>query len=271
MSRSERNIIITERILTDDIHLQQEKLVIPERILTSNVHLQQEKLVVGERILTDNVHIIGQDFLPLMPTLLTGPVTSAGVTICYVDWTTDIPAYHRVRYKEGPGGAVITTPWSLTASTNASVYITGLSPENTTYFYDIQSCAIGDGSAAFPWYVGDMSLYFATACSGVFAYSGFSVTRQSPGGKITYLQLEWDTSVIMNQKQVGYVSGPGGLAYGPSAASGTHHAVKYYAFSWAAGTYVYHVKNRNKCYITGPWSANHGFTITGAGNIINEY
>lgn len=59
------------------------------------------------------------------PILMTGPVETPDYTTCLIEWTVNIPAYHRVRYKK-PGGGWTVTAWTTTKSTNASINLTGL-------------------------------------------------------------------------------------------------------------------------------------------------
>lgn len=60
-----------------------------------------------------------------IPVLVSGPTATPAETTSLIEWTTDTPAYHRVRYKTA-GGEWTTTDWTETASSSASVTLTGL-------------------------------------------------------------------------------------------------------------------------------------------------
>lgn len=85
------------------------------------------------------------------PVLLSGPTATPGETDCLIEWSldTDEPAgYHRVRYKRSDAESWTYTPFTETASWEASVEITGLDAD-TSHDYQVQSCALGDGRQAF--------------------------------------------------------------------------------------------------------------------------
>jgi hypothetical protein len=113
------------------------------------------------------------------PVLLTGPTATPAVTSCLVQWTTDVAAYHRVRYHKG-ADAWTYSAWSLTATTNAAVTITPLTPEHELYYYQIQSCLVGDGSQAFDWAPGSIPTFYTT-CANVITYSAFEMILDEEG------------------------------------------------------------------------------------------
>ena len=99
-------------------------LSITQRLLGVQLHLPGRCAVVPQRTLTEALHFIGFAYSPAL-LIMSGPVATPGYTDCLVEWTTNLPAYHRVRYKKR-GGAWTTTAWSVAQSANAAVNLTGL-------------------------------------------------------------------------------------------------------------------------------------------------
>ncbi len=204
-----------------------------------------------------------------LPILLSGPTATPALTTCNIAWELD-PAgpagYHRVRHKR-PSGEWTVTAWSGSASHSASVDISGLTPEHTGYFYDIQSCIAGDGSAAFDWHPGDESAYFYTTCTFPLVYSNIRVAISE--GPFKYLEYRWDTQVNADQKEVRWKEGLyGGYNYlGPAHTQATHHIVNDLTFKFDVGPYYYNVRNQNMCGAQNDWSVGKGFYIDAEGDI----
>ena len=198
------------------------------------------------------------------PVLQTGPTNTPAAASCLVEWTTDIDAYHRVRYKKS-GGDWTTTGWSSSASPNASVNLSPLDGENVRYYYDVQSCLVGDGSQAFDWYPGDDSEDFYTLCSGVYGMANW-YAQKIVEGKLSWLRLSWTTTVDMNWAEIdSYTSEPGDASW---SSGDNSHMKNFYDFDFSKqGTYYWKTRNRNKCLVWCDYSAWKFFVIGSSGDI----
>jgi len=119
-----------------------------------------------------------------IPVLLTGPTATPDQMSCLIEWTTDIEAYHRVRYRKQGVDEWTITDWSSPASTSASITLSPLLMYQR-YYYDIQSCSVGDGSMAFDWYpfsVTGISADFKTLPTSIpliLSLINFAVTKNT--------------------------------------------------------------------------------------------
>ena len=247
-----------------DLRCQAREKTCESRDLGPVVAKHKELTLPAWRSWAGAVHIHGHSFLPAAPTLLTGPsVINITTTTARAIWTVDLASYHRVRYKLGILGAWQYTPWTAAPpSTSAAVDLSGLAPEHSAYYIDVQSCIVGDGSAAFAFAPGDDSVYFWTLCSGVYGYANLAASKVGMP-PFQYLTLSWTTSVAMNQLQI--FNSP--FAYGPATAVGTSHSRDYTTFKFLPGTYSFKVKNRNLCNVWGPYSYTHYFSCNAGGDI----
>jgi len=173
---SERSVHISERCF-GPVVLVERSVTIQERKLSGPVHLTERTVTIPERKLLGPVHIVGHAFIR-PPVLLTGPAVTPGETSCLIEWTTDIDAYHRVRYREQGVYEWTITDWSSPASTSASVTLSPLL-QNTTYQYAIQSCSVGDGSQAFDWFAGVNFKTLPTSIPLILSLTGFAVTKNT--------------------------------------------------------------------------------------------
>lgn len=267
MSKEELHILIEQRTLGADCRLLRRHCALQRRDLAGPVVIACRSLLVPQRLLVGPVHIHGHSFAALEPVLMTGPSAVPSITTAMIYWTTDIPAYHRVRTRTNPTGAWTEWPWTLTPSTNAVYSLSGLSPENVQHYTDVQSCVVGDGSAAFAWTPGDNSFHFSTLCSGTYGMAGWNASKHSMG-PLDYLRLSWTTTVAMYQAQID--STTPALCYGPWSSGGPHFH-EYVPFDFSkAGTYYWRTRNRNMCYDWCSYSAYKYFTVGRAGTIIAQ-
>lgn len=208
--------------------------------------------------------------LPDRPTILTGPTaTDITATSAFIEWTTDYPAYHRIQWKQG-GGSWTTTAWTLTTDTDASIYISGLASENTTHYFNVQSCwDTGDLTTYCDWDDGDEATthYFSTLCLGT-GMDATNITVSKQGfGKLAYLKVTWNTGVTLSWGQTdGSVST---LDYGPGTITlGTSHSKNYTSFTFREGDYWIRIRNRNNCGVWGSYSSPYTwFHVDAAGNV----
>ena len=250
-----------ERALTEGVGLS-------SRAFAERLRIVRRELSLDSRILTASsplVRLYGHEFASLRPVLVSGPVATPGVTTANIAWETDIPAYHRVRFKKSGAPSWTETAWTLIPSTIASVDLSGLEGENTAHIYDIQSCAVGDGSAAFDYYPGDNSATFSTLCSGVYGMANWNAEKVT-GGKISWLRLSWTTTVTMYQAQIN--GNPASLDYGPWGSGDTTHEHSFYDFDFSkVGTHYWQTRNRNRCYNWCDYSAWKWFSVNSRGEI----
>jgi len=250
-----------------EVSMKRRSLVISERTLTSPLLLPRKELILDSRDWDEEVRVHGTSFLALAPTLMTGPSAVPGVTTAMIYWTTDIPAYHRARVKIS-GGAWSYSAWSITPSTNAAVPLSGLVPENMRHYVDVQSCVVGDGSAAFDWTPADDSFYFNTLCSGTFGMANWSATKGG-FGKLTYLRLAWTTTVDMYYAQT---DSPTLALRAAWNSSDTTHNYNFMSFDFSRpGTYRWRTRNRNKCFVWCGYSAYKYFEIGAGGDVDREW
>lgn len=241
-------------------------IIIPPR-LCGTIRTTPSGIIVPARTI-EPIRFVGHEFAPSFPVLMTGPSAVPGLTTAVIYWTTDVPAYHRVRIRTNPTGAWTTLPFTGSPSTNAAYPLTGLIPENKRYYVDVQSCIIGDGSASFPWTPDDNSFYFATLCSGVYGMANWNAAKNG-FGKLTYLTLSWTTTVNMYQAQID--SSTPALCYGPWNSSDMTHGHDYMSFDFSKpGTYYWRTRNRNKCFIWCSYSAWQSFVVTAGGGVIPQ-
>lgn len=172
---SERSVHIPERNLTGPVHLVERSVRIPERELSGPVHLMQREAKIPERKLAGPAHIIGHEFVR-PPVLMTGPTATPAETTCLIEWTVDIPAYHRTRHRETGTEDWTVSAWSGSAGTSASVTIESLTA-GTEHDYQVQSCIYGDGTFAFD-YAPDPADTFTTESAGDIVFSDFSLGKQ---------------------------------------------------------------------------------------------
>jgi len=252
----EREIKLQERILSDSIRIVRPEIIMPERNLISPIRIIEKSCALPKRVLEEAVRFHGQSFDPALPILISGPSDWASSTTAVIQWDVNIPAYHRVRYRKSGVPTWTYTSWSISASTHASVSFP-VESDRTYYYYDIQSCIVGDGSAAFDWYPGDNTEGVYSDCSGIFGMANWSATKEG-GGKLTYLKLSWTTTKNMSMAEVDGT----GLNAQWSSSDMTHDRI-YTSFKFLDGTYSWRTRNRNKCYSWCSFSAWKYFTISG--------
>jgi len=201
---------------------------------------------------------------PGVPEILTGPTAEdIGSTSASIEWTTDVPAYHRVQYKKD-GGSWTTTPWSESPSTNASVDLSGLDSEYSKYYWNVQSGTdTGNPATYCEWDDGDEAetYSFNTTCLAVGEMWGWD-TYIGGGGKLEYLVLKWRTneSGLWRAQIDGSVSG---LDYGPWTSGTTTHIHTYESFPLNNGTYYWRTRHQNYCSDYCVYSAWKQFRIGG--------
>lgn len=250
---------------------------LPSRDFTRQLRIARRELHLNSRLLTSSsplVRLYGHPFAALTPVITVLPVATPGKTTCNIAWETNVPAYHRVRYKESGDPAWTETEWTLATSTSASIDLSGLEPDSTLHIVDVQSSTVRDESGAFEYYPGDNSLTFRTLCSSAV------LTVSNPGASkegrapLEYLELAWDTDYPVSDKEVRLKVGYGGQwhYYGPTAASGTSHATQVLGFDFAVGPYYWNVRNKNACGVQTNWQhADFGFYCDAGGNIAVEW
>lgn len=196
------------------------------------------------------------------PVLTDGPYTSPGLTTCEITWTTDVPAYHRVRYREIYTEDWVYTDWTESPSTNAVVNLSGLEPEHRLHYYDIQSCLVGDGSQAFDWYPGDDSNYFYTTCTLPIVYYDWYEAKLG-FGILIYLKLSWKTESKCKYDEARWKL----LPYGEwhyldrTADRQTSHYCNDYGFRFDNGSYEWQCRNTTQCGTVGDWSESQFFLV----------
>lgn len=206
------------------------------------------------------------------PTLIGEPSATPYYSTCLVEWTTDIPAYHRVKAKRitEPVGEWITGEWSGSPSTAAAVTVPDLAGEAIIYYYKIQSCSVGDGSQAFEWYpVADNEANFATTCTsaGSIVYSNMLAAKKG-SGKFYYLRISWNTNFVCKSPEV-----DASWASGDGTGMGERTTSFYrddYSFKFDDGSYNFKIRNRNMCYVQGAWSSPSTYFIVSGGNVYME-
>jgi hypothetical protein len=267
MSDNELNKTIKTRRLDADCPLLRRHCAVLRRELDGPGVMARRIAAVPQRRLAGPIHFLGHSFAALEPVLVSGPTSVGHLDHGHVYWTTDVPAYHRVAFRKGIGGTPVVTGWSG-PSTSADVLCSPCDPERVSYYYDIQSCIVGDGSAAFAWYPVDDSLYWTTTCSGTFGMANWNASKQG-FGKLEFLTLEWTTSIVMLRAQIN--STTAGLIYGPWLSGGTAHTHDYVPFDFSrTGTYYWRTRNQNKCGIYCGYSAYHSFTVGSSGTIVAQ-
>ena len=102
----------------------QPRVKISQRILDEAIRLSERAIALPMRTLTERVCLIGHEFSEAL-LLVSGPVATPDYTECLIEWETNTPAYHRVRYKK-PGGGWTVTDWTAVPNVNASINLTGL-------------------------------------------------------------------------------------------------------------------------------------------------
>jgi len=194
------------------------------------------------------------------PVLTDGPYATPGLTTCQITWTTNVAAYHRTRHRKIGTDDWIVSDWSPEASTEASVDLSNLDPERWLHYYDIQSCLVGDGSAAFDWYPGDNSKYFYTTCSLPIVYYDFDVGKGGIPG-YEYLKLSWKTQADRKNDEARWKIEPyGGWNYLDRTSSrNTLHYCADYGFRFENGSYAWQCRNTTMCNEQGDWSEEQGF------------
>ena len=184
------------------------------------------------------------------PSIVGGITATPAFTSCVVDWETDIVAYHRVRYKK-PGDSWTTTDWSASKTTIAAVTLTPLEGQHIEYIYDVQSCDVGDGSAAFDFTPGDDTSSFFTLCNTPFVFSDFDVTLYKIG-TTTHLKFWWKadnaTGYEKTEKLVKWLLIGSSWRYlGWYATSGTSFTIQDDAWSIGTGDYKWYARNKDVC------------------------
>lgn len=244
---------------------------LPSRAFDKQLRLRSRALRLNSRVLTASnplVRLYGHSFASLVPVMVTLPVATPGLTTCNITWETNIPAYHRLRFKKAGDPSWTVTAWTLTPSTIASIDLSGLESKYTRYTFDVQSCAVGDGSAAFDYYPGDNSAWFCTTWTSPLLYSDFSVSK----GFLGELSVRWKTNVNADDNEMRLKGASGNWDYyGPIPDSDTDHRITDMGFRWDAGSYYYQVRNKNMCGYQQDWSAEHGFTVDGNGEIQSQW
>ena len=168
-----------------------------------------------------------------------------------IEWTTDIPAYHRVRYRETGTEDWTVTDWDMTLDTSASITLTGLAG-STEYDYQVQSFV--DNSAAFDWSP-DPADTFTTCVIPVV-----SNLDNTPG--ITTCVITWDTDVAADQQVRYRKDGEGEWSYEPESAEGssTSHEVTLTGLDAEHELYQFYViSSQGNC--TGSWYPVDGDTF----------
>ena len=129
----------------------------------------------------------------LGPNLSTGPTATPTTTTCLIEWTTDIAAYHRTRYRETGTSEWTVSAWSDSATTSASITIESLDSD-TGYDYQVQSCEYGDGTCAFD-YSPDPADTFETEVEDL-EFSDF----YAAGNPMGFLVVGWTTNIATRRK-----------------------------------------------------------------------
>lgn len=267
----EREFII-HRPHDGTIVIPRSEIMIRDMVSGDMVTLRECGAIFRDRRFDAPVIIPGQTYVALVPpVLMTGPNKLMGYDNATITWTTDIPAFHRARSKRmNPLGSWIETVWSTPASTNASILISGLVGEHEGYWFDVQSCAIGDGSMSFPWTPGDNTFYGFTTCTSAasIVYSNFDAVKMGTG-KLTYLQLRWNTNFVCKNPEVdGSWLAPNLTGTGSRT---TSFAVNDVNFKFLDGVYSWICRNKNMCSIWGNWSSPAKFFQVSGGAIVLQW